>query len=417
MSVRDGAQPRLPESPRLRNSLELGGRRSAVSRRFLADAAALVFLAAAVALFFWRLWAPNPADRVAFPVGDFTNQYYPLRHFVAATLARGDLPFWNPFIYGGQPGLADPQAAALYPPAVLNAWLWGPDFPLIALELEVVAHILLAAWGAYAFVRFALSLGVRAALAGAIVFGFSGYLTGFPLQQVTILESAAWLPWLLLAAHHATGPSRTAPNNGRRTTDDGRRIAWLALAALLFGLATLAGHPQTALYLGYTLLAYGLVRLGLPRRGDLRQWLSGLFAIVLMLLLGLALAAAQLLPTQAFIAESSRAALNFGFARTGLVWEELVTAFLPQLAGSNPLYVGIGALALALVSAIWRPESERLREAWASSRFWLGAALASVLLGLGGNSFLFDLVYLGVPGFARVRSQERILLLFAWALA
>ncbi|HEX8681349.1 MAG TPA: hypothetical protein VF707_03480, partial [Ardenticatenaceae bacterium] len=81
-----------------------------------ADAAAAILLLALVAFFFWRVWAPNPADRASFPIGDFTEQYYPLRRFVASSLAEGRLPFWNPYIYGGQPGLADPQAAALYPP-------------------------------------------------------------------------------------------------------------------------------------------------------------------------------------------------------------------------------------------------------------------------------------------------------------
>lgn len=372
---------------------------SGASSVWVADAAAVALILALIALFFWRLWAPNPADRVAFPIGDFTHQYYPLRRFVAASLAAGHLPFWNPYIFGGQPGLADPQAAALYPPAVLNALLWGARFPLVALELEVVAHIALAAVGAYAFIRSALRLGGLPALTGAVVFAFGGYLTGFPIEQITILESAAWLPWLLLAVHHTADRDRPLR----------RRIGWAAAGALLLGLSLLAGHPQTALYLSYGALAYALFCLGLPRRGDRRRWLRDALPLAAIFPLGVALAAVQVLPTQAFIHESSRSSLDYGFARTGLGWDELLTLFVPQLVGSNPLYAGVGALALAMVALLVGLGHRR--------RFWLAVALVSVLLGLGGSSFFFDLVYLGVLGFARVRSQERVLLLFAWALS
>ncbi|MCZ7567183.1 MAG: lysylphosphatidylglycerol synthase domain-containing protein [Ardenticatenaceae bacterium] len=379
------------------------GARTVVARRpraaWLADVAAAALILALVALFFWRLWAPNPADRVAFPIGDFTNQYYPLRRFVAAALASGHLPFWNPSIFGGQPGLADPQAAALYPPALLNALLWGPRFPLIALELEAVAHIALAALGMYAFIRGALELGVLPAVTGALVFAFGGYLTGFPIEQVTILESAAWLPWLLLAIHRAANPARPQRYRASRS----------AAGALLLGLAVLAGHPQTALYLSYVTLAYALFRLGRPRRGGWRAWLRVALPLAAIFPLGAGLAAAQWLPTQAFIAESSRSSLDYAFARTGLGWDELLTLFVPQLVGSNPLYGGIGALVLVLIAGLTGLGRQQ--------RFWLLAALASLLLALGGNSFFFDLVYLSVPGFAHVRSQERVLLLFALALA
>ncbi|MDQ4077232.1 MAG: hypothetical protein M3220_13410, partial [Chloroflexota bacterium] len=227
--------------------IESSTSRLASWRRFAVDVGAVALLLLLVALFFWRLWAPNPADRVAFPVGDFTDQYYPLRRFVAASLADGHLPFWNPYIFGGQPGLADPQAAVLYPPALLNALFWGANFPLIALELEAVAHIALAAVGAYLFVRYALALDPLSSLAGAAVFGFGGYLTGFPLEQITILETSAWLPWLLLAIHHAV--------QARLVHE---RVRWSAVGALLLGMALLAGHPQSALYLLYVSVAYAI---------------------------------------------------------------------------------------------------------------------------------------------------------------
>jgi len=66
-------------------------------------------------LFFWRVFAPNPADRLVFAWGDFTQVFYPFRAFVSAELKAGRLPLWNPSIYSGQPALADSQLAVLYP--------------------------------------------------------------------------------------------------------------------------------------------------------------------------------------------------------------------------------------------------------------------------------------------------------------
>jgi hypothetical protein len=365
-----------------------------------ADAAAAILLLALVAFFFWRVWAPNPADRASFPIGDFTEQYYPLRRFVASSLAEGRLPFWNPYIYGGQPGLADPQAAALYPPAVLNALLWGADFPLHALEFEVAAHMALAALGAYAFARAALALGSMPAFLAAAIFAFGGYVAGFPVQQVTILETAAWLPWLLLALHFAS-PTRTAHLRGR--------VGWSALAALFLGVALLAGHPQTALYVVYTSAAYALFHV-FRARPAAPAWLTVSLPLLAPFVLAVGLASVQLLPTASFIAESSRQALDYEFSRTGLAWAELLTLFIPRVFGFSPLYVGIVAVLLAPFGIVGK---ERRAEKW----FWGGAALVSLLLSFGGNSLLYDLSYLGLPGFEQIRSQERVLLVWSWSLA
>ena len=361
------------------------------------DLAALALLIALVALFFWRLWAPNPADRLAFPEGDFTHQYWPLRRFVARELAAGRLPLWNPYIWGGQPGLADPQAAALYPPAVVNALWWGADFPLVALELEVVAHVMWAGVGAYLLAR-RLMRGTTALApwTSGVAFALSGYLTGFPLQQVSIAETVAWLPWWLWALH------RTVQVDG--TT---RRLANGVLAGVLLALAVLAGHPQVVLYQVYLGGAWLLWLLFRRARG--RRAVDFLVAPV-PFLVGAGLSAAQWMPTLDFIARSERATLNYAFVSTGLPWDELVTAVLPNFFGGTPLYVGpvvLGLAALGLLAPKRRPEK------W----FWAAVAVAGLLLALGGRGGLFQLLYLGLPGWDRVRDQERVLVVVALAFA
>ena len=179
------------------------------------------------ALFLWRLWTLNPADRHVFAYGDFVEQFYPLRRFAADELRAGRLPLWNPHIYSGTPALADPQWAALYPPAWLAALLppW-PPLPFATLQLEAGLHLALA--GVFTFLFARRHLPTAAALLAAIVFAFGGYLTSYPPLQLAVLETAAWLPFALWGAealaHAPAGtPYRFTIENALEERDRSRR--------------------------------------------------------------------------------------------------------------------------------------------------------------------------------------------------
>jgi hypothetical protein len=241
------------------------------------DITLIVLLAFLPLLFFWRLITPNPADRMTIAAGDFTEQYFPLRAFAAQEWVAGHIPLWNPYLFGGQPALADIHSGALYPPHILESLLlgWsGLGFPLWALQWQVIAHFSLAAVGTYLFVR---HLGVRkdvslrqarfGGVIASLVFTYGGYLTGFPVQQITILEVSAWLPWVMWAVSAAIRPltiDSRPPTNVSRITYYVLRFFPLLLpytsaafwGALAFALAILAGRPQTVLYIFYLSLAY-----------------------------------------------------------------------------------------------------------------------------------------------------------------
>ena len=89
-----------------------------------------------------------------------------------------------------------------YPPSLalglFSAWRWG-DLPLLALELEAVAHLALAGGLTYAFARRALDSRLGG-LVAATSFGLGGYLLGYPMLQLAVLEADAWLPLALLGA-------------------------------------------------------------------------------------------------------------------------------------------------------------------------------------------------------------------------
>ena len=87
------------------------------------DVALLLLLAALVALFFWRILSPNPADRAQFPAGDFTDQFYAFRLYEARAFSEGRIPLWSENFNSGHPFLADIQSAVFYPLALANILL------------------------------------------------------------------------------------------------------------------------------------------------------------------------------------------------------------------------------------------------------------------------------------------------------
>jgi hypothetical protein len=377
----------------------------------LAEALIIVVLMLLPLLYWWRLWTPDLADRAVIPEGDFTSQYYPLQLLAARELAAGRLPAWDPYINAGQPGLADPQTGTFYPlnliPNLVLALLRIP-YSLGVLTAQVIFHFSLASLFTYLFVRhLARRAGARlsaARFAGAIAaltFTYAGYLTSFPVQQITILETAVWLPLVLLFVDRAFHSPRPAPQ--------------IVSAAVALACALLAGHPQTAMYLVYATLAYGLflawsmrsTQSAVPNSQCLKR---AAYCLLPILLLGAALAAVKLVPTVEFIARSTRAGLNYDAVAWGFPLAELTHLLYPGYFGGSPQYVGI--LPLILAAAAWFVKRARRQVA-----FWYVFGAVALFLSFGGHTFLYNVFYLLVPGFGAVRDQERVVYLFSFTVS
>jgi len=440
-------------------------------RRYRADVAAVALLWGLCLLFLWRLFSPVPALRLHVLQGDFTNQFYPFRYFAAAEWRAGRIPLWNPYVFAGHPFLADIQTAVFYPLSLANALL-GALFglPLAALELEMAAHYPLAALFTYLLGR--RLLGSRlGALVAAAVFTFSGFLTSYPAQQLAMLESAVWLPLVVLLLDLGA----TRPASGYR---------WHVAAGLALAVCILAGHPQTAMLVAYTSLAYLVYRTvtltpdpspALRERGaegGVRVALRAFVGAAIFLAVGLGVAAVQVLPAAEFVGLSTRASMPYEAAAYGYDRRALLGILLPWWRGEKALYVGIlplllGAFAVAravLPARRWgealTPDPSPAERAPASTSrpaaappplssppagaygggicegagicergaeggvradrafptpFFAALALLAVVLSVGGKTPLFRLFYLLVPGFTLFRDQERIIYLFAFA--
>ncbi len=81
---------------------------------------------------------------------DLTAFYAPFASFLHDRLAAGDIPYWAPGAFSGQPFLADAQSGVTYPPMLLASWLLDP---IDALRAVATFHYLIAALGTYALAR------------------------------------------------------------------------------------------------------------------------------------------------------------------------------------------------------------------------------------------------------------------------
>jgi len=364
-------------------------RGAALAVAVLLDLTALLVVSGLVPLFYWRILTSSPDDAATFLPGDFTELHYPYRRWVAYQIARGEPAWWDPYVSAGQSAVGDIQYHVFYPP---DDWLarWaGAAFPVRAYELGVVAHVALAVVFTYLLGR-RLSKSRLGGMVAAVIFGFGGYLSGFPVQQVIILETSIWLPFILLCIDIGA---------------DRGLISAFVVGAVGLALAALAGHPQTLFYVAVTAGLY-LAFKGIAD-GALR-WVVIAGAPVLFGG-GLGLAAIALVPAYFHLALTDRTEVAYAFTRSGFALHELLGLIFPIQYGGAALYSGVASLLLVVVGLMG---SERR----AQRLFWLALGLLGLLLSLGGATFLQAVLYLAL-GSLKFRDYERFSLLVSLAVA
>ena len=362
-----------------------------LDRRDLYVALALLLL---WGLFFWRYLTPVEADRVAFPRGDLSEHFYILRSFAFDELRAGRFPLWGRGVFDVYPFQADPESALFYPPVALELLLglalgWSV-LPLQAIQVEAMAHVLLASFLCYLFLREEVKHRL-AALLGSVAFSYGGYLTAYPLQQITFLEAAVWLPLALFSVKllNSTGKKR-----------------YLVLTALAFALAFLTGNPQNLTYLFYATLAYYAYqcwRARIPWPAALKRW-----GLVLALTVGLS--AVQLIPSLEWWRHSTRASISFEKAAVAFPPKDVVQLVVTGLVSYwQPLYAGLLSLVLALLACL----TGRKRDL----PFWAGLTIVALIFSFGKNLFGFEVAYLTLPGYSLFRDQERHAYLVTFGLS
>jgi len=377
-------------------------------------------LALATLGFFWRQILTDKAWTPAGG-GDLASFLYPMLQFTGRHLKAGVLPLWNPYLYGGAPFAADNQAMILYP---VN-WLFlllSPGVTYRLVEHLSFFHFFLAGVGMYLCLRYmdwrprltsprddrrrqnSRLLHPWAALTGALAYMFSDVML-VHIGNLNIIAVAAWLPLVFLFLQRALARYS---------------IAQAATGGVFLALAALAGHIQIFLYILALLAAY-FVYWALTTRPPARLW-QGLFLLLLMLAVGLAIAAPVLLPAAEMAQFTKRSDLDYREASAySLPPAKLVGLLIPSFFERDPAlhwgpwdrvevgYVGVLPLLLALLAVLLRRQRVNL--------FLALLSIGALFIALGEYGILHGWLYQFAPGFDRLRAPARAVLLLDFGLA
>ena len=115
----------------------------------------------------------------------------PWKFFAITSFKKGEIPFWTPYNFSGNPLMANFQSAVFYP---LNAIFFSFPF-LSAWTIFITLSPLLSGLFTYFFLR-SRNLSTVASLFGGVVFAFSSYMVVW-LEWGNITHTLLWLPLAL----------------------------------------------------------------------------------------------------------------------------------------------------------------------------------------------------------------------------
>lgn len=131
---------------------------------------------------------------------DIAHQYYFLREFFNHFLHIGTFPWWNPYIFSGQPFIADPMVNIWYP---VN-WLYML-LPLnIAYSWHLALHVFWAMLGMRTLMKRVIrekgEIGEMGGWISGLLFGLSGFFMARTWAgHVDVIAAASWMPWVVWA--------------------------------------------------------------------------------------------------------------------------------------------------------------------------------------------------------------------------
>jgi hypothetical protein len=319
----------------------------------------------------WRSDTPSGFHAQNRLLTDITDGATPARTEIHRHVLDGSYPLWNPYSAGGVPLGTQPQNGLLSP-LHLPYLLLPPWYaPAVAKTLQ----LLVALGFTFLFLR---RLGLRrpSALVGGLIYMNSAFMvvwSGLPHAEV-----AALIPALFWSVDRAVA---------LRTFRAALPVA-LVLAVML-----LHGFPAVVAYAALAVAAYGLLRMAGRRGSGAKEHVSTFGRLAAAVVLGVGLAAVQLLPFATSLNEFDRSyraqtsadvvpvrslatlAVPGAFGRLGDTGYTTMSPVEAQsFAGASTLVLMLGAL-LPMPGRITR----RVR-----GFLWAGVVLMVVLIYVGG---------------------------------
>jgi len=346
-------------------------------------------------IIFGRAFFP-PEGQMIFG-DDIAHQYYFYRQYFNYWIGQGIFPWWNPYLFGGMPFVANPIANIWSPPTWLFVLL-----PLwLAYPVHMALHLFIAMTGLYWLGR--RFLDPLSSWVSGVVFGLSGFfLMRLWGGHVDVIAASSYIPWVF-------GMFLALAQRGTKRD--------ICVAGAVFALQLFAGYQTISFY---TLEAVGIMTLTVC---VVKKSFFPMLRMIAAIGLGIGLAALQIIPLQQFVNLSIRT-IGFPYSWTAygsLEWRNLLQLLNPFILGNLRTYAGpppnliehamyIGRLPL-IIAAIGLFRKKSLV-------FWL-IALFSLWVSLGPHAPI-DLQYMLwklVPVYHVLRIPPRHLVLFIFSMS
>ncbi|MBI5123512.1 YfhO family protein [Candidatus Roizmanbacteria bacterium] len=331
----------------------------------------------------------GPVKNNAMP--DVIDQIYPWKYFTIQSLKSGQLPFWNPYNFAGNPHIANFQSAVFSP---FNLIFFILPF-IDAWSLLILLQPLLAGLFMYLFIR-EIRISKTGAVISSIAFMFCGFIVVW-MAYGSLSMAIAFLPLILFSVERYFR----------------QKNIWI-LSIVSFGIASsyFSGHIQTSIYLTAISAVYILYKLLWTI--DIRRFLF----VLIFFILGLSISLIQIIPTLDLLNQSVRSNLVFKGGQIPLNY--LVTVFAPDFYG-NPVtrndwigsyaewasFIGIIPLVLSIFALLFAKKSYI---------YFLGGIGILALL-FASDTFLRQLLaYSNLPVLA-TSIPSRLIVIFSFSFA
>ena len=336
--------------------------------------------------YYHEFWGPIKNN--AMP--DIIDQIYPWKQFATESLKNGQIPYWNPYSFSGNPHVANFQTAVFSPFNLLFFLLPFID----AWSIVILFQPLLAGYGMYLFAR-SLRLDSVSSLISAVSFMFCGFMVVW-MAYGTLSMAIAWLPFMLYFLQKLfTKPS----------------FVYFFLLSLSVATSFFSGHFQTSLY------AFSLVFFYFLFQSFLKKNIKFSAICLASLLVGIFISLIQIIPAIELYLQSPRS--GFSIRGGGIPLYYLVTLFAPDFFG-NPVtrndwfgyyaewssFVGIIPLSLAIVALLKKNTT---------AYFFLFISIVSLLLAVDSPVQML-LGRIGIP-VVSTSNPSRVIVIFSFSLS
>ncbi|HFE52221.1 MAG TPA: hypothetical protein ENK07_02190, partial [Bacteroidetes bacterium] len=365
------------------------------------------FLALVLLLFYYQVLFYN---RTLLPPDTLASKSF--QPFIKQTLAQGEYPKWNPYIFSGMPSFASLNAAP-YVDLLTDAFkivLWAPAKLLPGGDFlyRLVNYFIFGLFAFYYLRRKGIAAAGAAYAATGLVL-LPQVVAYAAFGHGTKLNAVALIPLILLLVEELM----------RR-----RNLLTFAATGLAVGLQLLRAHVQISYY---TFLLIGFLVVwelawDLAQKKDLKSWLGGAALVVAALVVGFVVSSWLYLSVYEYshysIRGGAQGGLSYSYA-TGWSFSpaEILTFFIPSFFGYGgqtywgpmpftdfPMYFGVTVFFLALVALVLRSE----RWTW----FLATVAILSLVVSFGRHlPILYGPMFKFFPFFNKFRVPVMIQIL------